>query len=446
MGFRTAITAAVGAGILLAAGGSAAMQAHGASAAGAQAETSVRDDLAALRRFLSEDKSYSVEARAAAETELARLEAEANGLSKAQLALGAARIAALADNGHTLAVNGIGGPGLARIPWRLMVLDGRLVVGDADEPGLIGAEVLSVGGAPVDAIRQAARRYRGGVDGWRDLVMPEMAEAPEALAAAGLIDGSGPVEIVVRDRTGAEARRTLTAVEAPAAGFFRRSPLRASGSLPTTPGGAPQPVWLRQQELPFTTAELPELDAFYVGLKQTNDAGPTRIRDWLTATGAEIDAKRPRNVVLDMRLNGGGDLNTARAFMKALPGRLPPEGKVFVLTSPRTFSAAISSIGYLKEAGGDRVVIVGEPVGDRLEFWAEGDIVELPWSGVALLFANERHNYQTGCQEEDCHGSIRRNPIRVASVQPDIAAPMTVEAWIAGRDPALEAIARYLGR
>lgn len=422
------------------------MQAHGAPPVGAQAETSARDDLAALRRFLGEDKSYSAEARAAAEAELARLEAGADGLDKVRMALGAARIAALADNGHTLAVNGVGGPGLKRIPWRLMVLDGRLVVGDADEPGLIGAEVVSVGGASVDAIRQAARRYRGGVNGWRDLIMPELAEAPEALAAAGLIPAAGPVEVVVRDRTGGETRRILTAVEAPAAGFFRRSPLRASGARPTTPGGAPQPVWLMQADQAFTTAELPELDAFFVGLKQTNDAGQTRIRDWLTATGAEIDAKRPRNVVLDMRLNGGGDLNTARDFMKSLPGRLPPDGKVFVLTSPMTFSAAISSIGYLKEAGGDRVVIVGEPVGDRLEFWAEGDIVQLPWSGVALLFANERHNYQTGCPEEDCHGSIRRNPIRVAGVQPDIAAPMTVEAWIAGRDPALEAIAAYLVR
>lgn len=437
--------AAVAAGMMLAAGGAATAQ-HAGPPPAAQSEASARDDLAALRRFLGEDKSYSAAARAAAEAELARLEGHADHLGKVDLALGAARIAALADNGHTLAVNGVGGPGLKRIPWRLMVLDGRLVVGEADEPELVGAEVVSVGGAPVEAIRQVARRHRGGIDGWRDLVMAEMAEAPEVLAALDLIPSSPTVEMVVRGRDGAEARRTLTAVDAPPAGFFRRHPLRTSAGRPTAPGGAPHPVWLRQADQAFTTADLPELDAVYVGLKQTNDAGPVRIRDWLTATAGEIDAKRPRNVVLDLRLNGGGDLNTARDFMKSLPGRLPSDGRVFVLTSPMTFSAAISSVGYLKEAGGDRVVIVGEPVGDRLEFWAEGDIVQLPWSGAAMLFANERHNYQTGCPEEDCHGNIRRNPIRVAGLQPDIAAPMTVEAWIAGRDPALEAVARYLGR
>lgn len=445
MGNRISVIAALAAGILLTAAAPVAAQ-HGAPPTAAQADASARSDLTALHAFLAADKSYSAEGRAAAEAELARMEAHADQLGKVQLALGAARIAALADNGHTLAMNGVGGPGLKRIPWRLMVLDGRLVVAQADEPALIGAEVLSVGGASTDAIRQAARRYRGGTDGWRDLIMPELAEAPEALAAAGLISDATTVEVVVRDRNGAEARRTLTAVDAPPAGFFRRNPLRMSGALAMTPGGAAQPVWLGEPSKAFITADLPDLEAMYVGLRQTNDDGQTSIRDWLTATAAEIDARRPRNVVLDMRLNGGGDLNTARAFMKGLPGRIPADGKVFVLTSPMTFSAAISSIGYLKEAGGDRVVIVGEPVGDRLEFWAEGDPMQLPWSGAMLLFATERHNYMTGCPEADCHGPIRRNPIRVASLQPDIAAPMTAEAWIAGRDPALETVAAYLRR
>jgi hypothetical protein len=144
-----------------------------------------------------------------------------------------------------------------------------------------------------------------------------------------------------------------------------------------------------------------------------------------------------------MRLNGGGDLNTTRDFMKRLPTLV--RGRIFVLTSPWTFSAAISSVGYLKQADPKRVAIVGEPVGDRLEFWSEGSVVLLNRLDIAVLYATERHDYRTGCRPyRDCHASVVRNPISVPSLAPDIAAPLTLEAYRAGRDPGMEAIAAAL--
>jgi hypothetical protein len=130
--------------------------------------------------------------------------------------------------------------------------------------------------------------------------------------------------------------------------------------------------------------------------------------------------------------------------MRALPGIA--QDRVYAITSGRTFSAAISSLGYLKQAAGDRLTIVGEPIGDRLEFWAEGDIMTLPGLGAMLLYARERHNYLTGCPEPDCHAAIREHPIRVRSLQPDIAAPMTWADFQAGRDLAMLAIARDIDR
>jgi hypothetical protein len=140
----------------------------------------------------------------------------------------------------------------------------------------------------------------------------------------------------------------------------------------------------------------------------------------------------------------GGDLNIARDFMQALPGIA--QDRVYAITSGRTFSAAISSLGYLKQAAGDRLTIVGEPIGDRLEFWAEGDIMELPGLGAVILYASERHNYMTGCPEPDCHAAIREHPIRVRSLQPDIPTSLSWAAFSAGRDPAMAAIVRDIGR
>jgi hypothetical protein len=41
---------------------------------------------------------------------------------------------------------------------------------------------------------------------------------------------------------------------------------------------------------------------------------------------------------------------------------------------------------------------------------------------------------------------VVRNPISVPSLAPEIAAPWTIEAYRAGRDPAMEAVAAALSR
>ena len=108
-------------------------------------------------------------------------------------------------------------------------------------------------------------------------------------------------------------------------------------------------------------------------------------------------------------------------------------------------AAAISTVAYLKQSAPDRVTIVGEIVGDRLDFHAEGPVFTLPNSGGAILYATERHDYRTGCRNiENCHGSVVRHPISVESLAPDIEAPWTIEAYRAGRDPGLDAIAAAL--
>jgi hypothetical protein len=93
------------------------------------------------------------------------------------------------------------------------------------------------------------------------------------------------------------------------------------------------------------------------------------------------------------------------------------------------------------------VTIVGETAGDRLVFFAEGRPVTLPNSGIVLLPATQRHDYRNGCRGfDDCHGAVVRHPIAMPTLDPEIDAPWTIEAYRAGRDPAMEAIAAALSR
>src|SRR5690606_23716224 len=203
------------------------------------------------------------------------------------------------------------------------------------------------------------------------------------------------------------------------------------------------PWALQEPDTPFRMRDAPELDAFWIELRQNNSSGDADIAEFMLDSLEAARTSGRRNIVLDMRMNGGGDLNTTRAWVRRLPRTV--QGRVFVLTSPWTFSAAISTVGYLKQSAPDRVTIVGEMVGDRLDFHAEGDIFTLPNSGGAILIATERHDYRPGCRNvESCHGSVVRHPIAVESLAPDINAPWTIEAYRTGRDPAAEAIAAAL--
>ena len=91
------------------------------------------------------------------------------------------------------------------------------------------------------------------------------------------------------------------------------------------------------------------------------------------------------------------------------------------------------------------VAIVGEMIGDRLHFWAEGRGVDLPNNRGMIGLATQRHDYAGGCKAyTDCHIAVKVAPIAVATLAPDIPAPWTIQAYLAGRDPAMEAVARAL--
>jgi hypothetical protein len=434
--------------------GMALFLAAAATAGEAGGETAAlrRADLAEFRtKFLEQDRSYAAAARAEAETRLAHLEREAAGLSAAAFELEVARIVALADNGHTSAFAGPRSRHFNRVPLRLEPFGERFFVVRATAPlaDLLGAELTGIDGHATAELRAAARSLQGGAPSHRDRSAPYLFESPDQLFALGL--AKAPDAAVYRFATpGGVVERRLAAdppdPDRPRANADRRlfpDPMTGEGDAWRTLLRVDQaPDALRHPEEPYRRHAAPELDAVVVELRQNDGAG---IQAFLRDTTRAIREAAPKNLVLDMRLNGGGDLNNTRDFVEGLPTLVP--GRIFVLTSPWTFSAAISTVGYLKQKAPSRVAVVGEPVGDRLVFFAEGGPVILSNTGIVLLPATQRHDYQGGCREfSDCHGAVVRHPIAVPTLDPEIAAPWTIEAYRAGRDPGMEAIAAALAR
>ena len=396
--------------------------------------------------FVDYDVSFADGDRAEARRLMAALRRDAASLGEARFELELARVAALARNGHSAVLAPPWRARHAQLGIRFLIADDGLFVADA-RPGyeeLIGARVESIEGRALEELRAAWARYAPGREGFRDQTLPVLLETPVLLHAAGIARDSTRVSLRLGDGRDVSVG-TAEGWPAPE-GMWRYLPQSRLIELAVAGRVGGEPLYLGDPGATFRMIPLPAHDAVYVQFRANIDfSGETDLAQVARAAIDSLRALAPRFVIVDQRFNVGGDLNTTRALMQAIPAITGEDGHVFAITSGRTFSAGISSVGYLKQAAGDRITIVGAPVGDELEFHAEGSPLRLP-NGMLVLRATERHNYRTGCPEDDCHGSIRDHPIRVESLEPDVRPRFDFEDVISGRDPYLdEVLARIAG-
>lgn len=416
----------------------------------------MRDDVRLFRtEFMARDNSYAPAARKEAEARLARLEGRIDQTTPVGFELALAQIVALADNAHTIVPAGVRARHFNRVPLRLATFGGDLRVIRAAGPhaDLLGARLVSVDGHAASEVRDSARTLVSGPPHRRDRFAYSLAESPQQLNAMGLAASAARATYVFLTLDGKTVSRQLAAdpvvpddSRAGATRVFYPAPLpEDEGGWRTLLAPDQAPWALTEPDARFRWRDAPEIQGMVIELRQTFDAPGQPIGAFLQEMTRTIMTRQPANLVIDLRMNGGGNLNTAREFMKSMPNLV--RGRIFALTSPWTFSAAISSLGYLEQAAPDRVTIVGEEVGDRLEFWAEGRAVTLTSSGIVIAFSTQRHDYRNACRAyTDCHGPVVQHSIAVPTLAPDIAAPWTVEAYRAGRDPAMEAVQVELER
>lgn len=419
------------------------------------AEPLWREDLAQFRKeFFDRDRAFSVEARAQATRQLAALEAGAGEADAMSFGLALARIAALADNGHSAASASARLNRCNRVEIRLAPFGESFHVlrtrpADAD---LLGARLVAIDGLPLTRLREVAHTLLGGLPAWRDRQAPLIWESPQLLHALGLSPAADAAVYRLELSDGRLIERRLVA-DPPSAKRARASTDRLL--LPEVLGTefgwrsllpATQAPWvLRDAGQRLRWRHDAELDALVLDMRVASDSPGEPLVAYFDAVRAAAAAHKPRHLVLDLRFNGGGDLTRTRDFAEELPRLVP--GRLFVLTSPWTFSAAISTAGYLKQAAPLRVTVVGEAVGDRLEFFAEGRAFTLKNSREVLRPAPERHDYLDGCRRHaDCHPPVAKRPIAVVTLAPDIPAPLTFDDYRAGTDPAMAAIAQALRR
>ena len=393
-----------------------------------------RQDLAYFRELVALDRSFDPAARTLAERHIARLEARGVAMDPAHFRVALMEILALADNGHTrLDIRDGAHP--KQLPVRVGVFaDGLYVMGATDATvELLGGRIVAIDGKPIEVVMDRLAALRGGTAAWRRLNAARYLSDPGILFGADIsADAEHSVWTVAtsEDKTESVTVRA-TEPEAPDNGMSDRwIAMHADKPLPPS---------LRDFDTPFRRIRLEQSCAMLIQLKANHDVGALHIKDFVTATEADLRAHKPCAAIVDLRFDGGGNYQNTAAFAKDLPDLMQPGGPIYVLTGAATFSAGITTVGFIKQAGGDRVTILGEPVGDRLQFFSEGNRGCLPNRPLCVSYQQGKHDYVHPCTDWDvCFWLNKLYPVRVNSLEPQETLTLSFPQWRQGRDPPFE--------
>ena len=413
--------------------------------------TEQQQDLDYFQNYFTLNKAYSPLALSQAKTLYRETLANAGTFSPAAFTLAISRMIALSDNGHSWVSKRYLSTSNNRIPCRLYHFDDRYYVIRAKPTcaELLGARLLSIDALPIGDVVDRMYPYTLGPRNHFDqFIAPFFIESPNLLHAASLATQSHRLNLRMQMRDGSEREIVMTAdrpdADSPAVySDSYLSPRRIDGEgdewKALLPDDAGMPQFLRDYENPFHTAWWTDQHTFYVQFRSNMDEPGLPIAPFTERVEREIVANKPRFIVLDLRLDQGGDFTKTASLMKRVATLTDSIEHVYVLTSAWTFSAGNVSLAMVKEHGGDKVTVIGEAAGDRVRIWAEGGSFELPNSKIRVGYATGLHDYSKPCwRESGCFWLTFFFPVHVQSFEPNVRVAYTFNDYLNVRDPLQE--------
>jgi hypothetical protein len=132
----------------------------------------------------------------------------------------------------------------------------------------------------------------------------------------------------------------------------------------------------------------------------------------------------PGNLVIDLRLNAGGDFDKGLKYVVNPIRRMPKinrDGHLFVLIGPKTFSAAMANAAHFR--GRTKAILVGQPIGEKPNSYQEACEMVLPNSRWVARYSVRFYRFVHG--EENL-------------IRPDREITETWADFQAGRDPVMD--------
>jgi hypothetical protein len=391
-----------------------------------------RSDLEFLRKEMPAHHAnlFHSMSRAEFDSALNSIEARLPSLSRSEVIVELEKLDALIGDAHS----SVG-------PWRDSVIgfhslpvafywfaEGMMIhAADSANGDLIGSRVIAIGGIAVDT---AIARVRPLISHDNEMGIrayaPFLLAMPEVLEAIGLARDAGHVQLTVAKNG---KRRTVSLSPA---GLFPMLAGDADKSWNKRAGwidardAASSPLWLSDTNNMYWYRYLPAEKTLYVQINTIQQKASDSLSAFMRRAIAAADSARAQKLVLDLRLNGGGngDFNK-RIFLPIIKSRYDSAGKFFVITGRRTFSAAQMLVTEIQKY--TNAIFVGEPTASHGNHFGDSYKIVLPNSRVTVRVSTLWHQYLDSRDKR-------------LMIEPAIPAPLSFADYAAGRDTALEAI------
>jgi len=400
-----------------------------------------REDIDFLAKTVAEKHRHPFDtlSRADFDKAVAALRGRVPVLADHEVVVGMIKLVAMLRDGHSRLTLPVGPaadtqshtptaapkPGMAFhiLPFKLFLFSDGLYVQAAtpEHRDLVGARIVRIGTMPADAALEAVRpAVHYDSEMWFKLVGPQFLGIPEILQACGITEDVARTPLTM-EKDG----RTTTVVLEP---------------LPTAPepawvvwsdvSGTPKPLFLRNPGKTFWFEVLPDRKALYAQVNAVQDGETETLAAFSARMVAAARAAGAERIVLDLRLNGGGDNYLSRGLVLALIGAkdFNRYGRLFTIIGRNTFSAAVSLVSALERWS--ETIFVGEPTGNVPSQYGDSKRYPLPQSGLTVRLSS--------VYWRDAEVNERR-----PWVAADIATGPSWADYAAGRDPALDAALAY---
>lgn len=352
------------------------------------------------------------------ERQVADLNASIPTLTDDEVVLRLMALVAQIGDGHT-AVN-YTAKYQAEDSWRIYPLslswleDGWYVVGtQSDHQQLLGAQVVAIEETPIaDAYAAIAPLVSADNDVQRVTNSATLLVTAEVLAALHLVDDPENARFSFTLSDGQSVEVTLSPLVA--------SDVQLVGLQPQPPLKE-EPLAQQNPQQWYWYKTLPGDDALYFQYDVCDNMEGLPFEEFATDLFQRVDSEGLSRVVVDLRYNGGGNSGVLAPFLAGLGER--PDLDVYVLIGRRTFSSALMNAIELDQLA--NVTLVGEPTGGRPNHYGEVRSLRLPNSELQVGYSTR---YFRMLPDAD--------PL---SLEPEIAAPVTIADRQAGHDAALAA-------
>ncbi len=292
--------------------------------------------------------------------------------------------------------------------------EGFYVLASPERPELVGLRILAIEGRPVDEVAALVRPLVTR-DNESSLILrlPEFMITGEILHGLGLSASADTVRLTVERAGGERLDATLSTLPGPA--YWN---LIQHVWAPPPPPGVRAPLWLRDPNRPLRFAKLARGRVVYAVYAHTNSTGTF-------ADGLRARAQNPkvRRVIVDVRINPGGDNTAYRSLLDVLRSRLVNRpGRLVLLTGRVTFSAAGNFAAEVDARTQAR--IIGEAAGGSPHNYGDRIEVELETLGWTVHVPPQ-------------YVEVLDRPDERAALEPDLHLQIGSADHFAGRDPVL---------